>query len=766
MNFATGNCDATLLINEKGELFGIGNNEEKIFGLSDEEKIKYPKKLDMKIWNEKEEKKEENNEINEIKEKERIDKIKSFYIGYKNSYIIDEEGKLYGLGNNEYYQISSDDKESYEMWKNIPLPEKCTKFIDIGIGEYYIICLIEDNEGNYKLYARGKNDTNQCGISDKEKNVRQLTMCDNVQNLNFKKIYCRNNKSAAITMEGDLYILNEKYQQFTLALFEEKNSENKNNENINEIIQENNMNEIKQIIVDDVAISTSHMLIIAREYDKEKGVYIKKLFGSGSNAKGALGLPINSNEGDNFISSIKEIPLLDENKKKLVPIKLTIGDNKSYVLCINEEELIKNIKNKENNDNDNILYNINMENITIEREEKNILDFYYSKNVDLFISIFKSITSKVLSNFIEIIDEIKMDYQDLIEKENKENVFSVDFPLFYKHIIKNQNLTELSRLFIQSNILENDIEKNLKTKPELQGIFNYLNTKAKFIASDLFKYCETNEKSESKQFLQKAIGNNILYLNTQLRLDKFNELFSKLPRKYGSGSRVEVDRFKANTFYDKFNENPKERIPDLELNQTIFGQVFQKFGKREGKEFLIKKNERLFIVNLQNEYASDSGGPYHEVISQMCQELQSEYLNMFIKTPNNKHDIGLLRDKYIPNPDAKRKIYEDAYEFLGKLMASSIASGEALDLNLHPIVWIALLGNEITFHDYENIDYTFFSLINNLEKEEKNENISNKDINKNQIIEEDKENFEEKYNLNLIIKNSNESDVELKPEGG
>ena len=38
---------------------------------------------------------------------------------------------------------------------------KCTKFIDIGIGEYYIICLIEDNEGNYKLYARGKNDTNQ-----------------------------------------------------------------------------------------------------------------------------------------------------------------------------------------------------------------------------------------------------------------------------------------------------------------------------------------------------------------------------------------------------------------------------------------------------------------------------------------------------------------------------------------------------------------------------------------------------------------------------
>ena len=126
-------------------------------------------------------------------------------------------------------------------------------------------------------------------------------------------------------------------------------------------------------------------------------------------------------------------------------------------------------------------------------------------------------------------------------------------------------------------------------------------------------------------------------------------MFSKLRRKYGSDRRIEVDRFKSNIFYDKFNENPKNKIPDLELNQTIFGQVFHKFGHTKGEDFLIKKNDRLFVVNLQNEYASDSGGPYHEVISQMCQELQSEYLNMFIKTPNNKHDIGLLRDKYIPN---------------------------------------------------------------------------------------------------------------------
>ena len=796
INFATGNCDSTLLLNEKGELFGIGNNEEEIFGFKDEPKIKYPKQLNTKIWTEKEdeeeEEKKEEKEINKIKEESKIGKIKSFYIGYKNSYIINEEGKLYGIGNNEYYQISSDEnKMIYRTWKNIPLPDNCKKFVDASVGEDFILCLIEDNDGNNKLYARGRNDYNQCGIAGKEKNIKCLTMCDNAKNLNFKKIYTRNKESAAITIDGDLYMINMfGGQQLTLVSFDEKNLlKTKNNsqslENINkneikemnEIKDEHSDNEYKRIIVDDVALSLSHMLIIARQYDSEKGIYIKKLFGLGNNSKGALGLPIQTNKGENLIGTITEIPLLDDKNKKLIPVNLTIGDNKSYVLCVNEEELIQNIKgNKKDN---NPICSINISNISIEKEEKKILDFYYSKNVELFINIFRLITSKAISNFIEAIDEIKMEKQDIIEKEIS---FTISFAGFFDYLIKHDRLKELYHIFIQSNISENDINLNLGIKPELESIYNYIQAKSKFVITDLFKYCSTNEKSDYKQFLQKAIGNNLLYLNAQLRMDKFNELFSKLNRKRGTERRVEVDRFKANTFYDKFNENPKNRIPDLDLNQTIFGQVFKVFGNTKGEDFLIQRDRRLFIVCLINEYASDSGGPYHEVISGMCQELQSDYLELFIKTPNNKHDIGLLRDKYIPNPDAKRKIYEEGYEFLGKIMASAIASGEALDLNLHPVVWQGLLGNEITFYDYENIDFTFFSLINNLEKEIKidnddkvkkeekgegtEENISTKDDKSNQLIKkEDYESFQEKYNLNFIIKNSNESDIELKPEG-
>ena len=760
LNFATGNCDSSLLINEKGELYGIGNNEMKIFGLNDK-KLKYPTKLNLEIYDKKNNNPNNNKDENKVNEK-RIGKIKSFYIGYYNCYIINEEGKLFGIGNNSSFQISDEEIEIYYKWKNIPLPQNCTKFVDCAVGEKYLICLVEDRNGNNKLYAQGNNDNNQCGINTEPRGepIKQLAMCENTINLSFKKIYTRNSQSAAITIEGDLYIwgqtaFNNNKEIFnipTLVLLDTNNDlkNNKNNLNFEEDrINDNKINIINEelsyknnkTIVDEVAICRSHMLFIARKY--ENGEYIRKLFGYGDNSKGALGLPMTNNKSD-MINTIEEIPLFNDKNEKLIPMKLTIGDNKSYILCVNEKELLKEINNSKIKDNQDCC--INITNLYIEKIGKNLIDFYNSKNLSKFINLFRTITNKVLSEFIEAIDEIKISLQ-----ENNEPRKIIDFPNFFDYIRKHEASSEIHRIFVQSESSDKDINE----KQELKSIFNYLKTKSKFITEEIFRYCSTNEKSEYKSFLQKAIGNNISYLSAERRLQKFNELLSKRIQKRGTEKRVEVDRFKANAFYDKFNEDPKNQVSDLEFNKTIFGQVYQTFGKTNGEDFFIQKGRRLFIVCLKNEYASDSGGPYHEVISGICSELQSDYLNLFIKTPNNKHDIGLLRDKYIPNPQATREINEKTFEFLGKIMASSVSSGEALDLNLHPVVWKALLGNEISFYEYESIDYTYFSLINNLEKElkiyEENKNIN--------------ENFEDLYQLNFVIKNSNENDIVLKPDG-
>ena len=229
----------------------------------------------------------------------------------------------------------------------------------------------------------------------------------------------------------------------------------------------------------------------------------------------------------------------------------------------------------------------------------------------------------------------------------------------------------------------------------------------------------------------------------------FNKLLSDIQnhREYYNERRsINIDRFKARNFYDKYNEN-SEKNPDNDLNETIFGQLFHHYENVDGKYFLLRKDERLFRVELLGEEAIDAGGPFHKTISDLCEELHSDYIDLFIKTPNNKYNIGELRDKYIINPNSNKNIHKKAYEFIGKLMAMAISSGEALNLNLHPIVWKSILENEILFEEYKTIDYSFFNSINELEKELKKND-------QNSLLD-----------LNFVIKNSNESDIELIKNG-
>ena len=102
--------------------------------------------------------------------------------------------------------------------------------------------------------------------------------------------------------------------------------------------------------------------------------------------------------------------------------------------------------------------------------------------------------------------------------------------------------------------------------------------------------------------------------------------------------------------------------------------------------------------------------------------MRSDYVELFIKTPNNKSDSGEDRDRYIINPNCNNKTHIKALEFIGKLMVLAISSGETLNLNLHSVVWKALLENQITFEDFKDIDYDFYNMINQLK-----EALSNKD---------------------------------------
>ena len=172
---------------------------------------------------------------------------------------------------------------------------------------------------------------------------------------------------------------------------------------------------------------------------------------------------------------------------------------------------------------------------------------------------------------------------------------------------------------------------------------------------------------------------------------------------------ISISRIKANVFYTK-------NILDNEYQYTVFSQLFRKTRSYPQKNYLCEKNNRLFKIRLIGEGATDFSGVYNEVISIISFELESNYLDLFIKTPNNKNEIGSFRDKYMPNPKAKGKIRNDMFYFLGNLMLHSLCSGNVLNLNLHPIFYKKLLKNEIDFSEIETLDKLSYKLICNLEK--------------------------------------------------
>ena len=676
-----------------------------------------------------------------------IDQDKKIFILNKKIYTNHEfyRGKyfnepFYINNNGEAFYASKENMEKY-IWleyvinKKEKIPKiKCDYKISYLYADY-INCFIIDINGN--LYGIGSNFYNQI-TSEKKIIIKELTkiplpnncqsfikcisdkeclLCLIKENDGKNKLYVKGNNTqyqCGITginlitdltkcqFEGDIQIKDiftkhgfssaitidgKLYIWGTIHSFPLKKKEIK----IPTLV---NTGEYNDIIVEHMSINpvifNEQFYIIGKSYNEiQNGNYNKKIYN----------LDIYN---DKFI--FKEI--IPWNNDNIIPLKIFVNveDGIEYILYFNEYKFIHEI-----NQNKNISYDL--------------LHYFKSGNLNTFIDEINSITDKDISLFVEIIEEMK-------EKLNKEN------------IIENFSYEEFIA-FIKDKKVYKQILKLLEKNKNF--LFNYLKCRYLINSENYMNYYNTNLLSSYKHLLQPLITKNSLFLSSENRMKFF---LSKLNMaRKSTYLRINIDRIKSNSFIEKFNENSKQI--DKEINTTIFGQVFQSLEREKSQDFFIKKNNRLFRVNLIGENAIDEGGPYHEIISEMCKDLQSDYLDLFIKTPNNKNNLGNLRDKYIINPDADKIMHKKAYEFIGKLMVLSISSGELLNLNLHPIIFKLILNNEISFSDYETIDYNSFKLIEDLTEA---------------LNKEDSE-FINQTGLNFEIKNSNGSDLELIPGG-
>ena len=627
-------------------------------------------------------------------------KIKIISANLKNSYIIDENGNLYGIGDNTYHQINEENINELKQWTNIPLPDNNKKFLNCSNGKDYLLCLIEDNKGKGKIYLKGNNENYQCGIKDKQLilSFTQPSFKEDLD-LDFNLICVDEYFSSAITNKGELYI----WGTLNLRTLGYYGSNEKTIINIPTLV-----NKEDDIVIDNISINSKNeeysVLIIGKKL--ERGIYYKRLFYLEKT---------HSLFSKIYHFILHEIKLINNNiDSRLKPLKICNGDSRAYILCLEEDELIKEINNRKFCEDN-------------EQNLANLRDFYLSKNSEIFIDLLKTcLSNEDISRFVEVIHKIK-----------KEGINILDDCIFnseYNKYIKEKK--GMNKLFL--SIEKNGIYKSL---------FKYLKARILLIEKQFWKYFYTNLLSKYKEFLNSIISNNTLYSFEEDRIKMFYEQLNL--RRYDNYKTIEVNRIKkAANFKEKYNKNPKN-VLDSELKETIFGQVFQSLKDLNGERFYIRKNGRLFTVALIGEPATDMGGPYHEIISEMCEDLQIGYIDLFIKTPNNKNDVGNLIDKYIINPDCKKEIHKKAYEFIGKLMITAISSGEAFNLNLHPIFWKSILENELTFNDIKTIDVTIFNLINNLEK----------------ALETNDKEFIHNLNLKFIITNSNSSMIELIPNG-
>jgi alpha-tubulin suppressor-like RCC1 family protein len=115
--------------------------------------------------------------------------------GSNNSYVITENGTLYGWGNNSYGQLGLGDKISRGVPTIIPVP---APVIDFASGWYHVLALTAD----YKVYAWGSNSDFEVGVGHANF-VLSPTL---LEISNIRRVYAGGAHSVAVNSAGDLYL--------------------------------------------------------------------------------------------------------------------------------------------------------------------------------------------------------------------------------------------------------------------------------------------------------------------------------------------------------------------------------------------------------------------------------------------------------------------------------------------------------------------------------------------------------------------------------
>jgi len=102
------------------------------------------------------------------------------------------------------------------------------------------------------------------------------------------------------------------------------------------------------------------------------------------------------------------------------------------------------------------------------------------------------------------------------------------------------------------------------------------------------------------------------------------------------------------------------------------------------------------------------------MLTNLVDELESEFLPLLVKTTNNRNDHGLYRDCFTLNPSSTTPTHQKMFVFMGNLLGFAIRSKSAMNWHFPPLFWKQLLSEEATAADLEYIDAYSFQVIKDL----------------------------------------------------
>mmetsp|Transcript_23102 Transcript_23102/g.28634 ORF Transcript_23102/g.28634 Transcript_23102/m.28634 type:complete len:258 (+) Transcript_23102:8732-9505(+) len=179
----------------------------------------------------------------------------------------------------------------------------------------------------------------------------------------------------------------------------------------------------------------------------------------------------------------------------------------------------------------------------------------------------------------------------------------------------------------------------------------------------------------------------------------------------GEKPEIYVNRRKAMVFADEGNI-------DHEGRNSIYGQIVQQLkqlGPSDLNNFRKKNVDgRIYKINFRGEGSIDAGGPFRDSLTNIVAEMESGYVPLLIKSPNNRNDHGSNRDCFILDPSSKSPAHLEMFKYLGAFIAFSILSKSPVPLNLAPTVWKQILGQSLDLNDLMQIDAYSAQVLNDM----------------------------------------------------